>query len=481
MMFIHPASVLGLLLGSAFAASEEKSEYAGSSVIQLTTTTFPGIVDSADAAMVKYYAPWCGHCKKMVPVYSEVAEHFGKESPSKIKICSVNCVDNEKLCSDKGIKGYPTIKVYKNGVESDYSGGRDKDSIIRFMNKQLMPTITTLTAKNYMDFTTSENVVIVGSFAENSKEMATFKSVAEQLHNDFTFGALPTGVLADGVHLYKKFDEAYVKFTGTALDKDEVIRFIKKESTPLMGVISPENYAGYVEAGLPMLYLFAENSEQRSKYGPMVEDAVRQLKGKINAVHIDATKFDRHAEALNLPKKWPGVVVHDMEHDLKYPYAGEITAETMAKFAKDYVAGKLEPSYRSEDVPTKNDGPVKIVVFKTFETIVNDPKKDVLLEIYAPWCGACKRAEPIYNKVAELYNGSDIVLAKIDGTANDVLGFKLTKFPTFLLYKADASKKSEPIEFEGGLDSANTLINFIKEHAVNKVEVTAEDDEKADL
>ena len=52
--------------------------------------------------------------------------------------------------------------------------------------------------------------------------------------------------------------------------------------------------------------------------------------------------------------------------------------------------GKIAPKYKSEKPPRKNNGPVKIVVANTFQQIVGDKTKDVLIEFYAPWCGHCK-------------------------------------------------------------------------------------------
>ena len=64
---------------------------------------------------------------------------------------------------------------------------------------------------------------------------------------------------------------------------------------------------------------------------------------------------------------------------------------------------------------------LQVVVGENFNEIVNDPTKDVLIEFYAPWCGHCKSLEPKYAELGEkLKDSKDIVIAKMDATANDV-------------------------------------------------------------
>lgn len=99
---------------------------------------------------------------------------------------------------------------------------------------------------------------------------------------------------------------------------------------------------------------------------------------------------------------------------------------------------------------------------------------DELIELYAPWCGACKALAPIYEKLAEVYKpfSNKIVIAKMDSMANDIpssANIKLTKFPTILLYKAGS--KSQPIEFDRAGDSVKTFVDFISANAKNKVEI----------
>lgn len=77
----------------------------------------------------------------------------------------------------------------------------------------------------------------------------------------------------------------------------------------------------------------------------------------------------------------------------------------------------VKPDYKSEDVPTGDDakdGDVVVVVGKTFDDIVLDASKDVLLEAYAPWCGHCKQLAPTYRKLAKRFRDVDsVVIAKV--------------------------------------------------------------------
>ena len=82
----------------------------------------------------------------------------------------------------------------------------------------------------------------------------------------------------------------------------------------------------------------------------------------------------------------------------------------------------MTPHLDSEEIPeTATVDGLTTVVGKSWKDIVMDESKDVFVEIYAPWCGHCKKLEPIWKEVAKTTEGiEDLIIAKMDGTANEV-------------------------------------------------------------
>jgi protein disulfide-isomerase A1 len=121
-------------------------------------------------------------------------------------------------------------------------------------------------------------------------------------------------------------------------------------------------------------------------------------------------------------------------------FTESLTEAKIEAFAAGILDGTIQPKFKSEDIPEAGqdlDGHVQIVVGKTFDAIVKDPKKDVLLEVYAPWCGHCKNLEPIYKKLATRFKDIDsVVVAKMDGTANEHAELEVQAFPHIMFFPA---------------------------------------------
>lgn len=229
---------------------------------------------------------------------------------------------------------------------------------------------------------------------------------------------------------------------------------------------------------MPLAYVFAEEKEEREKLTQELKPIAQKHKGKINIATIDAKAFGQHGSNLNLDvTKWPAFAIQETVKNEKYPLdqTKPVNAETVGQFVDDFVAGKLEPSIKSEPIPEKQDGPVTVVVAHNYKDIVMDDKKDVLLEFYAPWCGHCKSLAPKYEELAQLFapHSDKAIIAKVDATANDVPD-EIQGFPTIKLFAA--GKKDSPIEYDGARTSEDLAV-FMRDKGSNKVDVVAAEPE----
>merc|ERR1712186_312538 len=104
----------------------------------------------------------------------------------------------------------------------------------------------------------------------------------------------------------------------------------------------------------------------------------------------------------------------------KYKLEGDISETSIANFVHEWEARQIRPDMKSEPEPTSQPGPVYQLVGSTFESIVKDPTKDVLVKFYAPWCGHCKKLAPVWDDLGKHYESNpNVVIAKFDATANE--------------------------------------------------------------
>ena len=96
-------------------------------------TSYEGTPQESGVTMVMFYAPWCGHCKKMTPAWMDLSNL----KLDGLAVRMADCTVETDLCTKEAVRGYPTIKVYADGeYKSDYREQRDLTSILRFLERE---------------------------------------------------------------------------------------------------------------------------------------------------------------------------------------------------------------------------------------------------------------------------------------------------------------------------------------------------------
>lgn len=86
------------------------------------------ILESKGAALVDFWAEWCGPCIAMKPVMEELAKDF----ESKARVAKVNVDENQELASEYGVMSIPTLVFFKGGKEVDrLTGSQPKDKLVK--------------------------------------------------------------------------------------------------------------------------------------------------------------------------------------------------------------------------------------------------------------------------------------------------------------------------------------------------------------
>jgi len=152
-------------------------------------------------------------------------------------------------------------------------------------------------------------------------------------------------------------------------------------------------------------------------------------------------------------------------------YKGEVTVAAIEKWVR---LSLLKSEAIPEDPALLEDEGSKVVVGKNFEDIVLQQDKDVILQIYAPWCGFCKKFSTVWNSFAqEVADVQHLVVAKMDGSRNGSPlpdDFAWESYPKVFYVKAGAKK---PVHFEGER-SVENLISFVGKHTTKPILKKAE-------
>uniref|UniRef100_A0A8C6J3L7 Protein disulfide-isomerase n=1 Tax=Melopsittacus undulatus TaxID=13146 RepID=A0A8C6J3L7_MELUD len=443
-----------------------------SDVLELSDADFEsGLAARPGLVLVEFFAPWCGHCKRLAPEYESAATRL------------------------KGIVPLVKVRDLRNVLWKFVSipliVELFSDGIVSHLKKQAGPASVALSSvAEFEKFIGDKDASVVGFFRDGSSDAySEFMKAANNLRDNYRFAHTSEDQLVqkyeedgEGIVLFRpprlanKFEDSSIKYTEDKITTGKIKKFIQENIFGICPHMTEDNKDLIQGKDLFVAYYDVdyEKNAKGSNYwrnrvmmiakkfldaGHKLSFAVASRKTfshELSEFGLDSSTGDAPVVAIRTAKGEKYVMQEEFSRDGK----------ALERFLQDYFDGNLKKYLKSEPVPESNDGPVKVVVAENFDEIVNAEDKDVLIEFYAPWCGHCKNLEPKYKELGEkLSKDPNIVIAKMDATANDVPSpYEVRGFPT--IYFAPAGKKQNPKKYEGGREVSD-FISYLKREATN--------------
>ena len=287
-------------------------------VIDLTSNNFDDhLSDPANGLwFLKFYAPWCGHCKQLAPTLDKVAPFLsGKMSFGKID-CTQSI--NKKLCGRFGVRGYPTLQIFRDGDYFPYQGKRDADSIIDFGERMARHAIAAVhTYEEALDVVADGGDDGVGFVAydpdargdtieevvQSTKYLQVFHQAARKLQAEATFGVLmpdaggdgggvsegelaqfgtPANgqVLANGQRFITKLErDADAKFFNPPheINTVDLVKYVREHNKALVTELGPHNFRSIGDRQMPVA-IAVTDPDQAEKSDALVAELRRYAK-----------------------------------------------------------------------------------------------------------------------------------------------------------------------------------------------------------
>ena len=238
--------------------------------------------------LLKFYAPWCGHCKKLAPVLDEVAPTL----EGKLAIGKIDCTSpgGKPLCKEHSIRGYPTLKVAVDGeILFDYPGGRTAGAITQFATTLHQPPVTQMASVADLMKAASDSeeeaekkkkkkgneavrfVAYVPTSSGSSEQepplIQVFQQVARKQRGVAHFVHLDSSApdvatltketsSEKGVVCRIEGDGQAVPprcWTGDQLDTTTLLGYVQDYSVPTVAALGPHNFAKIGKRGKPLI------------------------------------------------------------------------------------------------------------------------------------------------------------------------------------------------------------------------------------
>ncbi|ORY27667.1 thioredoxin-like protein [Naematelia encephala] len=231
--------------------------------------------------LVDFFAPWCAHCKKLRPLYEELAGSL----KSKINVAAVDCEAHHSYCRKHNIQGYPTIRLFQHDSHTDYNGPRTVTKMKAFASKAIETvTLQTIKREDFDDIVESNDAffLYLQNFDTALSDLEAVKSMLEPLRNSISAYTSSDPLLYQNLSIanppptssllaFSAPDRLPVGTLAFPASKDRLERFVNLHRFPTLSQLSASNHQEIMKSPtravvvLGAVHKGAEGEKERQK------------------------------------------------------------------------------------------------------------------------------------------------------------------------------------------------------------------------
>lgn len=179
-------------------------------VTVLTQSNFQNFIERHPKVFVKFYAPWCGHCKAMAPAYSELAQEM-KEADNGIPIAKVDATVEKELAEKYSIQGFPSLKMFMNGEAVDYNGERTKEAIAEWIKSKGESKLQNLTTIEQLETFQKESIGVIFLVDQTESDLVKKFETFSMNYEDVPFAYSHSQEVKDKFEITQKYGFVIVR------------------------------------------------------------------------------------------------------------------------------------------------------------------------------------------------------------------------------------------------------------------------------
>ncbi|KAF9420698.1 hypothetical protein BGZ94_009053 [Podila epigama] len=305
---------------------------------------------------VEYYAPWCGHCKALAPIFEELATAL----KGKVNVAKVDCTTNENICHRHRIHGFPTIFMQQHGEEVEYNFHRVLEPMVDFALGAIVSSVKPVNAAEFEQARANQDISFIYTHDDktNRDVLAAMDKQSQMFYQQINLYSTADPELVNKLSLSVPSltvlkDNRQYNYEGSLTDEESVKRWIKEVSTPLVLTTNNDNIGTVLSRpGWLVLGVFQPEAEATPSARQELIEAAHKYKneksGALDFAILDASTWRSYVRgALKLEEKdLPAVVLLNSREEIHVPLGLDgrrvpVTTEALLQYIENFESNTL--------------------------------------------------------------------------------------------------------------------------------------------